>query len=272
MGEEKEQNGKTPRDSQSPSALEYFRLWRGGGNDEESIDARLLFLGTIRDLSFIAIYAIPLVAGAFVLANGSNISLTFGLLTAYLELLSIFAVVVSRMRLRDLQATRRSQEFEDRIFGGSKDTPVVLFLKHQSDLKRYYDQALQHSSLVFFLGIFCVLAGLGTIGVAAFLVAEAGGKDAGSDQMTEQIITGALGAVGAILSGFVAKVYLGIHHGSIESLNDFHDKLVQTHHLHFAGVLAARVEDGTTRDQAHLELVKRVPASHLALAPENAAT
>jgi hypothetical protein len=229
-----------------------YRLWWGGRNDEESIESRLLFLGGIRDFSFLVIAAvIPLLTGAVALSTG-GISLTFGILVAYIELVSIFAVIVSRLRLRDLQATLRSQDFEEKIFGGKADTPVVLFLKHQSDLKRYYDQALQHSSLVFFLGIFCVLAGLGTIGVAFFLVRESG------DEMTEQIVTGALGAVGAILSGFVAKVYLGIHRGAIESLNDFHDKLVQTHHLHFAGVLAARVADGTTKDQAHLELIKRM--------------
>ncbi|HEX5929726.1 MAG TPA: hypothetical protein VFY48_10055 [Solirubrobacterales bacterium] len=267
MGEE-----KPKQQAQNLRFSEYFKLWRGGGNDDESLKARILFLGTIRDFGFFVIaVVIPVAAGSYAVANHGEVPLEIGLLIGYLELVWIFAVMVSRMRLRDLQATRRSQEFEDQIFKGSQDTPVVLFLKHQSDLKRYYDQALQHSSLVFFLGIFCVLAGLATIGVALYLVVQAG-TESNPDQVTEQIITGSLGAVGAILSGFVAQVYLGIHRGAIESLNDFHDKLVGTHHLHFAGVLAARVEDETTKDQAHLELVKRVPAAHLAVASENPST
>lgn len=237
-----------------------FQLWWEGGVDRKSLEARTLFLSAVRDLFFVSAVVIPIGAGILFLRENGQPPLLAVLFLGYLEMLAVSILTIIRMRLRDLQAALVSDRFERDILDGGDASPVLLFLKHQSDLKRYYDQALRHSSLVFGLGIFCVLAGLFFIGASLFLLKS--GEDVGIELGTAgQIITGSLGATAAILTGYVARVYLSIHRGALRSLNDFHDKLVKTHHLHFAGVLADRVKDENARDEANAEIARQVPTA-----------
>ena len=241
-----------------------FQLWWEGGVDRSSLEARILFLSAIRDVFFVSAVVIPVGAGVFILGESGDLPVLVAIFFGYLELLAVTILTIIRLRLRELQAALVSDRFEGDILDGGDDSPVLLFLKHQSDLKRYYDQALRHSSLVFGLGVFCVLAGLVFIGISLFLLKA--GKDVGVELGTAgQIITGSLGATAALLTGYVARVYLSIHRGALRSLNDFHDKLVKTHHLHFAGVLADRVSDEKTRDQANAEIAKSVPTATVAV-------
>jgi hypothetical protein len=221
-----------------------WELWRGGQSDVASLQARIQFLGGTRDLAFVFVAVVfPGVTGVHWLRDG-GVGLTFIGFMGYLELVSVLVLVLSRLRLRDLQAELRTLDFEEEIKQNAAESPILLFLKHQAELKRYYDQALQQSGLAFVLGVICVASGLGVIAAGFVLVQEV--------NSTERIVTAALAGVGAILSGFVARVYLGIHRGAVESLTGFHGKFVETHHLHVAGVFASKV-DG---DDAWLALVQ----------------
>ncbi|HEU4461985.1 MAG TPA: hypothetical protein VFR75_05285, partial [Solirubrobacterales bacterium] len=195
---------------------------------------------------FVAV-AIPGAVGLKWVLDG-GMGLPFVALMGYLELVAVLVLMLSRLRLRDLQAELRTVEFENEILEQSEKSPILLFLKHQAELKRYYDQALQQSGLAFVLGVICVASGLAVVG-AGFVLLQEGDS-------TQGIATAALAAVGALLSGFVARVYLGIHRGAVESLTGFHEKFVETHHLHVAGVFASRVEDDARKDDTLLALVK----------------
>ncbi len=246
MGEPTNESGQEePRDG-GP-------LWPGGETDERSLRVRIGRLGQTRNLSFGFVTGLfPALIVARWLLFG-YIGFTFATVAGYLELVAILVFLVSRIRLRDLQAELRTVQFEKEIRAQHGESPILLFLKHQAELKRYYDQALQQSGLAFVLGIFCVLSGLAVIAAGFMLVQN--GADA------QEIVTGALAAVGAILSGFIARVYLGIHGGAVESLTGFHEKFVETHHLHIAGVFASRVDDDEKRDAALLALVEAAAAS-----------
>jgi hypothetical protein len=220
------------------------------------LEKRIHLQTVIRNLAFIFLIGVfPTLIAALWALDGS-VGVTFAAVTGYLELVAVLVFLVSRLRLRDLQAELRTAKFENEIRAEYGESPMLLFLKHQAELKRYYDQALQQSGLAFALGVFCIISGLAAIAAGFMLIHD--GSDV-SD--AERIVTGALAAVGAILSGFVAKVYLGIHHGAIHSLTGFHEKFVETHHLHIAGVFASRVDDEEKRDAALLALVEAAAAS-----------
>ena len=247
------------RDNKQPKGLtRIWALWRGGQTDVASLRARIKFMGGARDLAFLFFTGVFPVFIAIKWAGSGHIGVTFVAIMGYLELVSVLVFVVSRMRLRDLQAELRTVEFENEIRKKEDESPILLFLKHQAELKRYYDQALQQSGLAFVLGVFCVVSGLAVIAVGFLLIQD--GNNA------ERIITGALAAVGAILSGFVARVYLGIHRGAVESLTGFHGKFVETHHLHIAGVFASRVDDEEARDSTLLALVQAAASAQRAAA------
>lgn len=224
-----------------------------GENKVQELQDRIGVQGIIRNVAFAFLIVIfpALIAASW--AREGNPDLILAAATGYLELVAILVFLFTRLRLRDLEAELRTAEFENEIRGHSGESPILLFLKHQAELKRYYDQALQQSGLAFVLGIFCVLSGLAVIAAGFMLIQN------GPDE--QEIVTGALAAVGALLSGFVARVYLGIHGGAVKSLTGFHEKFVETHHLHIAGVFASRVDDEEKRDAALLALVQTATAS-----------
>jgi hypothetical protein len=107
-------------------------------------------------------------------------------------------------------------------------------------LKRYYDQTLNQSSKIFYVGIFSILSGISLIFIFSYWVTLA--KD-------DKIIIGALGAIGSILSNYIAVIYGGMYKDTIQSLNQFHNRLVTTHHLHYGALLSSQIKDNNNLDQ-----------------------
>jgi hypothetical protein len=108
-------------------------------------------------------------------------------------------------------------------------------------LRRYYDLNLRQNSWVFGLGIFCILLGAFIIGATLFLVIGV------ATNIETKIITAALGAVGSILSNFVAAIYLKMNASATQNLTSFHSRLVETQKLLLGNLLASRIEDDTKR-------------------------
>lgn len=79
------------------------------------------------------------------------------------------------------------------------------------------------------------------IGTTLFLVIRVSGS------LETQIITAALGAIGAILSNFVAVIYLRMNTAVTENLTAFHSRLVETQKLLLGNLLASRIEDNQKR-------------------------
>lgn len=128
-----------------------------------------------------------------------------------------------------------------------------LFFKHQAEVKQYYDQTLRQNRQSFVLGVFCVLSGLIAVVALAVLVLVNAAPPA------MQVTIGLLGVVSALLTGFVARIYLQVYGKSSESLVSFHDRLVTTNHLHFANLLVSMISDTVaTRDRTLSELVLAV--------------
>jgi hypothetical protein len=120
-----------------------------------------------------------------------------------------------------------------------------LFKHHQYELKKYYDQTLRHSSGIFLLGLLCILFGFATIGITVYVLTS---TTLQKSSLSEKLLVASLGAIGSILSNYIASIYLKMFSETIGSLTLFHNRFVTTHHLHYGSFLAAKIEDQELRE------------------------
>lgn len=119
-------------------------------------------------------------------------------------------------------------------------------------LRRYYDVNLNQNVWVFALGIGCIVAGLGIIGGAFYLVLQI------ADSTESKLVTAGLAAVGSVLVNYVAAIYLKLHAGTSANLGEFHSRLVETNQVLMGNLLASRIEDDATRWKTLGELSLKV--------------
>ncbi len=128
-----------------------------------------------------------------------------------------------------------------------------LFRLHQLELKKYYDQTLNHSRLIFIVGIVSIFAGFIFIGVAFYLIFRAP-----LNGFSEKLLVGVLGSIGAVLSNFVAVIFVKMYSETIKSLTEFHNRLVITHYLHFGNFLVAKIKDNKLREETISKLAENI--------------
>jgi hypothetical protein len=184
-----------------------------------------------------------------------------GLFLAY----GVWARTEANSLFKDIEAIRSQQDLDEMLEGEELERRAMkLFQVHSQQLKRYYDQALRQRGFIFFTGIFCIAAGFSIIAMAFVLL-----KSATPASSLEKILVAALGAIGGILGNFIAVVYLRMFSETVKSIGTFHDRLVATHHLHFANFLVSKVADRTGRDAA-FKLVAEIAANQDAKARHGA--
>ena len=144
---------------------------------------------------------------------------------------------------QEIRETRDQLDLRELLDDPREQRAQKQFQVHSHQVRRYYDQALRQRSIIFWVGVLCILAGFGIVVAAGLVITE------GSSDLSEQIVVGALGAIGGILANFIAVVYLRMFSDTLKSIGGFHDRLVITHHLHFANVLAAKVDSDDLREQ-----------------------
>ena len=194
-------------------------------------------------------------SGAFRLGHGS---LGSGLIVTALGLF-----VISRYYSRKVR--RSEQEMIDLRFEQDLLRHAVkpfqtraekLLSVNQIQLRRYYELNLEQAKAVFFVGITCIGAGLAVVAATFWFVFWLGQRDQQNAIYTQTIVA-ILGAIGSILTNFVAFTYLKIHRSISENLMAFHKQLAAIHDLFFANVLAASVE---SRDKRAEVLVRMASA------------
>lgn len=128
-----------------------------------------------------------------------------------------------------------------------------LFKHHHLELKRYYDENLKQSSWIFVVGIACILIGFAIIGITLyFLIANS------SNELENKIIVASVGAIGAILSNFIAVIYLKMHSEAVKSLTEFHNRFVNTHHFYFSNFLLSKIQNEDKREDALVDLALKI--------------
>ncbi len=117
-----------------------------------------------------------------------------------------------------------------------------LFRLHQLELNKYYDQTLNQSRWIFFAGLVCLLLGFAVIALSVWAIRQ------GPDD--KKYVAAALGGLGGILSNYIGTVYMRMHTETVKSLTEFHNRLVQTHYLHFGNFLLAKIDTKKLREQS----------------------
>ena len=112
---------------------------------------------------------------------------------------------------------------------------------NEFQLRRYYDLNLTQNSWIFILGVFCIVLGTIVIGVTLYLI-----------RIVDSIVSNSSnyccpGAVGAVLSNFVAVIYLRMNAAASEGLAAFHGRLVETQKLLLGNMLVSRIDDDGKR-------------------------
>lgn len=181
-----------------------------------------------------------------------------GACLVFAELFLLVALLFVRARVASIGAQLQILEYESVLISFNPDHEMRaanLFLKHQTELRQYYDQTLRQNKQSFVVGILCVGFGLTAIVVVATLLLV------NSESATaEKFAVGGLGILSVLLTGFVARIYLRVYEGSAKALRSFHDRLVNTNDYHFANLVSSTIEPNHERMAALSALARAISA------------
>lgn len=129
-----------------------------------------------------------------------------------------------------------------------------LFKSHEIDLRKYYNQSLKQSNLIFLVGIFCIIVGFAFIAIIIYIVYYS----TNSKPFEEKLLIGILGALSGVLTNFIGIIYLKMFSETLTSFTIFHNKLVSTNHLHFANFLISKIHEQTIRDETIKSICEKI--------------
>jgi Na+/melibiose symporter-like transporter len=210
------------------------------------------------------LYFTCLTGGVFVLVAGLGLlvvgaddtqSWTFrlGVLGLMISSAALSAVPSLKARIRLHEAHILDHQFERDILIQAPTTSEIradkLLRMNQQQLRRYYEMNLQQNTWVFVVGLGCLVLGVGVIAVTFYMLAQVRG-----DHASEQAVIAVVGGLGAILSNFVAAIYLRIHALNAQSTSEFHTTLVQMQQIFLANLIAASVSPADSRSQTFAKL------------------
>lgn len=203
---------------------------------------------------------LPLIFNVFTIPNVNGSKLSVLNLVCIIYALIFFLFPLMRANGGDLKM--ELQEIENELdllslkHASNEERSEKLFKHHHLELKRYYDENLKQSSWLFIVGLICILIGFIIIGVTFyFLITNI------SNELENKLIIASVGAIGAILSNFIAVIYLKMHSETVNSLTQFHNRFVNTHHFHFANFLLSKIENKDKREDALVELAVSINKS-----------
>jgi hypothetical protein len=188
---------------------------------------------------------VPIALAALFLRNKSWFSSAFAPVI-FLYAMAPFAMVpMTRVRVRQIEEEIQDLDFEIDLRQFSvtpQESHAEKILRiSNTQLRRYYDLNLNQNIWIFGLGVFCILLGVAVIGTTLFLLLWV------AQETETKIITGAVGAIGSLLVNYVAAIYLKMNAEAASNLSTFHSRLVETHQMLLANLLASRIEDETKR-------------------------
>lgn len=178
----------------------------------------------------------------------SSQALSYLALPTY-SIIGIWIVMFSRARVRSLKDDLQDNRFEEELLR-SEATPQEsraeeLLRMYQYQLKRYYDLNLSQNVWVFGIGIFCIVLGVIVIGITVYLITVSP-----REAWQEKVVLGLVGAIGSLMTNYIAAVYLKMHSATTGSLTTFYSSLVSTHQLFLANLLVSRIGNEDKRSVA----------------------
>ncbi len=211
----------------------------------------------VQSTFYIAVFmslTLMVIAPVFVWSSDIN-SRIAPLILAYI-IIPVGMLPILRGRIRDIEQEIREVEFEIDLQQFERtqiETKAEKTLRlNDAQLQRYYSLNLSQNTWVFVVGIGCMLLGLTLVGATLYLVINH------AEDLDSKIITATLGGVGTLLTSYVAAIFLKMHASATQHLGGFHSRLVDTHQILLASVVASRIADETLREKTLSELSLRV--------------
>lgn len=163
---------------------------------------------------------------------------------------------ILRSRIRDIEQEIKEVEFDldlQQFDRSAVETKAEKTLRlNDAQLQRYYSLNLSQNTWVFVVGIGCMILGLSLITITLYLVTNF------AETLDAKIITGILGAIGTFLTSYVAAIFLKMHSSATQHLGGFHSRLVDTHQILLASVVASRIENTELREKTMAQLALQV--------------
>lgn len=193
---------------------------------------------------------------SFQYINLISIIISLSLIIGYFGLSSRIRLKENEIKQIDLEQDIERLDIE---FKELKIDKEVIYAEktlrlHNDQLKKYYDLNLGQSKLIFRFGLFCIIIGFLIVLVTFYLIVD----HFSVDQSTDKIITGTLGGIGAILSNYVAALYLKMSSNISESLNEFHNKLIETHKILIGNLVVSKINDKVLKENTYSEIAKLI--------------
>ncbi|MFT2193938.1 TRADD-N-associated membrane domain-containing protein [Bacillus subtilis] len=191
---------------------------------------------------FIFGIAMALLAIVYIVLNRHDtFKLTFGTIGLIIGIVMTVYFSFPKHHREDLLITEIDNEIS--LLDSPESRSEMLFRQHHFDLNGYYELNLKQNKTVFKIGIMCIILGFVMIGVTFALLAS----DIFKGVQTKMIV-GAIGALGAILSNFIAAIYLKMHTNTIKTMTEFHNRYVNTNRLYFSNYLISNIKDNKKRE------------------------
>jgi Ca2+/Na+ antiporter len=203
---------------------------RGGGAQAEELALiRRLRKSTALTTGLTMLILAVTAAGALLAFRDEQELRTYLGLSAFLLVLFL-SLQVTRRRSREIEADLRQAKHETAVHDPKgPERALQLFLKHQFELKRYYDQTLRHGALVLYTGLLMLFLGAAVVITALFLI-EHGNSD-------DEIVLATLAGVTGILTNFMGAIYLFMHGRATDAVSEFHSRLSHDHSVQFANLI-----------------------------------
>lgn len=127
-----------------------------------------------------------------------------------------------------------------------------LIRVNEIELRRYYDINSGQAGRIFWVGVLCIAAGFLIVSVTLWFLL---GRDVPEKAVWPAAI---VGTICALLPNFVGAIYMKLHGETASALTTFHGRLVDSHRLFLANLIASRLENSQDRDATLKELALRM--------------
>ncbi|WP_082388850.1 hypothetical protein [Cobetia sp. UCD-24C] len=142
--------------------------------------------------------------------------------------------------IKELEFEIDLQRFERTLLESKAEKTLRV---NDIQLQKYYNLNLNHNSWVFKIGIGCLALGVILIVSTLYVVINY------VDKLETQFIVATLGAISTFLTSYVAAMFLKIQASASQHLGSFHSRLVDTHQILLASLVASRIADSGLRER-----------------------
>lgn len=161
--------------------------------------------------------------------------------------------VNSDVELNEISQIDNELQLEDIAQNSAEKKAEQLFKNHQLEIKKYYDLTLKNSRHIFLTGLMCIAIGVVFVVLTYFVIANTKPNDG-----NEKILYGVIGLLSTFMTNYIGSIFLKMHAETVKSLGEFHSRLVNTHHLHFANYISQTISDKEMKNKVLSDLILKM--------------